>query len=231
MSTRSTRAERRRKERQRKQIRNILIFSGAALVVAAFFLFMSNRPVDDLADAPARNSPVAINEMTIGNPDAPVLVEAFEDFQCPSCLRFTEDFEPLILQNYVYTGVARLTFRYYPFIGAESFTASHAALCANEQGKFWEYHDILFANQLGENIGAYSSRRLEAMADKIGLDVDSWKACYDAEKYQAFIDSELADARNRGVQGTPTIFVNGQMLPSYDYQSVGFAIEQAATNQ
>ena len=207
-----------------------MIFSGIALIVAAFFLIMSNRPVDDLIDPEVRNSPVPVNEMTIGNPDAPVLIEVFEDFQCPSCLRFTEDFEPLILQNYVYTGVAKLTYRYYPFIGAESFNASNAALCANEQGKFWEFHDILFANQLGENIGAYSGKRLEAMADRIGLDVSTWKACYDAEKYESFITAELDDARNRGVQGTPTVFVNGEMLPSFDYQTVGFAIEQAATS-
>lgn len=230
MANKSSRAERRRQERQRKQILNILIFSGVALVVAAFFLYLSNRPVDDLIDPEVRNSPVPLTEMTIGDPNAPVLVEVFEDFQCPSCLRFTEDFEPLILQNYVYNGIARFTFRYYPFIGVESLNAASAAMCANEQGKFWDYHDVLFANQLGENIGAFSDRRLEAMADKVGLDVSSWSDCYDADKYETFLTEEIADGRARGVQGTPTVFVNGQMLNSFDYQTVGFAIEQAATN-
>lgn len=230
MASKNSRAERRRQERQRKQILNILVFTGIALVVAGFFLYMSNRPVDDLNDAPVRTSPVPINEMTIGNPDAPVLVEVFEDFQCPSCLRFTEDFEPLILQNYVYNGVARFTFRYYPFIGAESFTAANGAMCANEQGKFWEFHDILFANQLGENIGAFSGRRLEAMANKIGLDVDAWNDCADSERYETFLSEEIADGRARGVQGTPTVFVNGVMLSSFDYQTVGLAIQQAATS-
>ena len=228
MTDKITRSEKRRIERQRKQIRNIVFISGAALIVVAFFLIMSNRPVDDLVLPQARSFPVPVDGLTVGIPDAVVLVEAFEDFQCPSCLRFTEDFEPLIFQNYVYTGIARFTFRHYPFIGNESRSAANAAMCANEQGRFWDFHDLLFANQLGENIGAFSRRRLEAMADQMGLDMAAWQACFDDESYESLINADLEDARGRDVAGTPTIFVNGVMLDSFDYQTIAIAIEQAA---
>lgn len=228
MSFKASRAEQRRKERQRKQILNITLFGGASLLVAAIFILLSNRPVDDLVQPGARSFPVPTDGLTIGDPAAPVLVEVFEDFQCPSCLRFTEDFEPLILQNFVYNGVARLTFRNYPFIGNESLKAAHGALCANEQGRFWDYHDWLFANQLGENIGAFADKRLEAMAEQMGLDLPAWQECFNAERYEDAIQADLADGRDRGVTGTPTVFVNGVMLPSFDYATVGAAITAAA---
>ena len=196
MSQRLSRAERRRQERQRKQIRNIIIISGVALLVAAFFLWTSNRPLEDLNIPEARNSPVPMNGLTIGSPEAPVLVEAFEDFQCPSCLRFTEDIEPIIVQNYVNTGIARFQYRNFAFIGAESLAASQAAMCANDQGGFWAFHDTLYANQLGENIGAFSNRRLSAMAEQLGLDVDKWESCYNADTYQSFVLDEALNPFN-----------------------------------
>jgi len=227
MSSKTSRAERRRLERQRKRILNIAIIGGVGLIVAGFFLYLSSRPIE-LVVPEDRSFPVPVDGLTVGDPNAPVLVEAFEDFQCPSCLRFTEDIEPLLFQNYIYTGEARFTFRHNPFIGVESMNAANAAMCASEQGMFWEYHDIIFANQLGENIGAYTEARLRAMAEEIGLDVGAWQDCYDSEEYQGVIDADLAESRSRGVTGTPTVFVNGVMLQSFDYQSIAIAIEQAA---
>jgi protein-disulfide isomerase len=222
-----TKREQRRKERQRQQVRNILVIGGVALLAAAFFIWQAVRPVEITPITPkSLLSPV--EGLSIGFPDAPVLVEAFEDFQCPSCLDFTVNIEPLLLQNFVEPGIARLVYRNYPFIGPESFNAANAALCANEQGRFWDYHDILFANQLGENRGAFGERRLIAMAESLGLEVVQFEACLDAETYDDLVQADFAEGRERTVVGTPSIFVNGQILPDYEYTTIAEAILTAS---
>ncbi len=84
-------------------------------------------------------------------------------------------------------------------------------MCANEQGRFWDYHDMLFANWNGENQGAFADARLVAFADTLGLDMDAFNSCFDAQKYQDQVLSDTADGQALGVQGTPTLFVNDQM--------------------
>ncbi len=123
-------------------------------------------------------------------------------------------------------------FRFNPFLddrssGNESDQAANASLCANEQGYFWEYHDILFANQRGENIGAFSNRRLQAFAETLGLDMPAFNACFSANKYQDEILQDLALVRERSVTGTPTVFINGQVLPNFSYTTIQNAIEAA----
>lgn len=207
----------------------MIIVAGVSLVAAGFVLWLLLRPVDDLVEITPQSHPVPVDGLVIGHPDAPVLVEAFEDFQCPSCLQFTEQIEPLVLQNFVYAGTARFQFRHNPFIGPDSMRAANASMCANEQGRFWDFHDMLFANQLGENIGAFSDRRMEAMADLLGLDLETWTACYDSDAYESLIQADLDEARTRGVTGTPTIFVNGVKLESADYAGIAAAIAAAST--
>jgi len=231
MSTNQTRAERRRKERQRRRTLNLIIVAGASLIAAGFFLFIALRPVDDLVEITPKNHPVPAEGLTIGSPDAPVLVEAFEDFQCPACKQFTDDIEPLILQNFVYVGAARFQYRHNPFIGPDSLRAANASMCANEQGRFWDFHDMLFANQLGENSGAFSDRRMEAMAELLGLNVETWTDCFNAEEYETVIQADLAEAGTRSVTGTPTVFVNGVKLESFDYATIAAAIVAASTDQ
>jgi protein-disulfide isomerase len=228
MSTKLTNSERRRQERQRRRTLNIFIVAGGSLLIAAFILYLTLRPIDDLVEITSNNFPVPADGLTIGNPDALVLVEVFEDFQCPSCKQFSDDIKPRILQDFVFVGTARLQFRHNPFIGSDSTRAANAAMCANEQDRFWDYHDMLFANQLGENTGAFSGRRLEAMAELLGLDTETWSACYGAEDYEAAIQDDLDEARARGVTGTPTVFVNGLKLESADYGVIAAAIAAAA---
>ncbi|HUF39812.1 MAG TPA: thioredoxin domain-containing protein [Anaerolineales bacterium] len=227
MSSKITNAERRRVQRQRRRTLNIIIVAGISLIAAAFILILVLQPVDDLVPITPQTYPVPAEGLSIGNPDAPVLVEVFEDFQCPSCKQFSDAIKPQLLQTFVYNGIARLQFRHYPFIGADSLRAANATMCANEQGRFWDFHDIVFANQLAQNIGAYSDRRLEAMADQLGLDVAAWSACYDEDRYEVDIQADQADAGARGVTGTPTIFVNGGRVAQNDFTSIAAAINAA----
>ncbi len=130
-------------------------------------------------------------------------------------------------------------FHNYPFIdgpgagsGGESDQAANAAMCANEQGRFWEMHAILYANSQ-ENKGAFSNRRLQAMAQSIGLDMNAFNTCFNADKYEKEIQADFDLGQKMGVSGTPTAFVNGQQvgqpgkIPTYD--DIAQAVQQATT--
>ena len=225
-SSRETRRAKRQQQQRRQMIRNLLIIGGVVLLIAAGIIYASLRPIEDVVAITSRNLQNA-NGLTVGNPDAPVVVEVYEDFQCPVCRNFTETVEPLIIENYVNTGQALYIFRQYPFIGSESFAASNASMCANAQDRFWDYHDILYANQTGENIGAFSNKRLQAFAENLGLDMDSFNACFNKSTYDDQIKEDKAKGLAAQVSGTPTVFVNGRALPDFQYQTVQNAIESA----
>ncbi len=94
--------------------------------------------------------------------------------------------------------------------GRESRNAAQASECANEQGQFWLYHDYLFANVRGENVGSFRDPNLKAMAASAGLDTAQFNACYDSGKYASAVSADEGLGRSQGVTGTPTLFVNGQ---------------------
>lgn len=222
----------RRERMQRQQRRQRLIILGAITLVAALVVFalvwQQLRPVGEIIAVTPAALPNA-DGLSLGDPDAPVAIQIFEDFQCPACQRFTESTEPLIIENLVATGKARYEFHHYPFldgngVGAigESDQAANAAMCANEQEKFWEMHSTLFANWNGENQGAFSNRRLQGMAESLGLDMDAFNSCFSANQYEEEIQADFDLGQQMGVSGTPSVFVNGQrvgqprQVPSYE---------------
>ena len=210
-----------REERRRKEQRNKLLIIGAATVVALVLgailivpsLINANAPVGEIVQITPVAHPME-DGRALGPVDAKVTVDVFEDFQCIACKGFSETIEPLIIQNYVETGKIRYVFRHYPFLDdrssiKESDQAANASMCALEQGRFWDYHAILFAN-FGEGSGAYTDKRLEAYADSLGLDLAEFNACYNDERYNDDIQQDLADGTTLGVTGTPTVYVNGK---------------------
>lgn len=223
---RQTRKEKRRKARQRQQILTISIVTGLALIFAALLIYPSVRPIGEIVEITPIGRQNA-DGLAIGDANAPILIEIFEDFQCPACRSFTENIEPTVVANYVDTGLARLIYRQNPFIGRESFQAANASMCANEQGRFWDYHDILFANQTGENIGAFSDRRLQAFAESLNLDMELFNECFQRNKYENNINEDLALSRGYGIRGTPTVVVNGQPLSSFTLATIQTAVDEA----
>lgn len=215
VSKRQERREKMQREQRRQRLIIIgLIGLGALLLVVAVAL-PQLRPVDDIITVTPAALPQA-DGLSVGDPNAPVTIDVFEDFQCPACQFFTESIEPLVIENLVATGKARYVFHNYPFLdgngvgsSGESDQAANASMCANEQGNFWEMHSILYANWSGENQGAFNDRRLQAMAESIGLDADAFNACLDANKYEAEIQADFDLGEQMGVTGTPTVFVNG----------------------
>jgi protein-disulfide isomerase len=191
-----------------------MIVIGAALVVFAV-VFPQIRSVGEIVTV----TPAALpnpDGASLGDPDAAVVIEVFEDFQCIACKNFSQSIEPQIVENIVAAGKARYVFRNYPFIdgdGArnrgESDQAANAAMCAGEQGKFWEMKSTIFANWTGVNQGSLSDRRLQAMAETLGLDMGVFNDCFSGNKYVADIQADFDRGRQLGVSGTPTVFVNG----------------------
>ena len=167
------------------------------------------------AAAPARRAPEADNKIyTVkvnpndaikGNKSAPVTIVEFSDFQCPFCSRVNPTMDQI---QKTYGDKVRIVFKHNPLaFHKDAPLASQAALAAGEQGKFWEMHDMLFANQR-----ALKRADLEKYAGELGLNMDKFKSALDSGKYKAQIDADMAQAQSLGARGTPTFFVNGKKV-------------------
>ena len=205
-----------KRERQARiqQLGVIGIIVVGAVLVAFALIYPNLKPVGTVATANAHNRPM-VDDNAMGDPNAPIKIEEFSDFQCPYCARFHEETETQLTDTYVADGTVYFVYRSFgSFIGPESKAAAEAAYCAGDQNKYWEYHDILFANQTGENVGAFSDRRLEAFAETLSLDVDTFNSCLKGGTYADRVDQDYQDGTAAGVTGTPAFFltytVNGE---------------------
>jgi protein-disulfide isomerase len=142
-----------------------------------------------------------------GDINAPVTLIEFADFQCPFCGRFARQTAPIIDSEYIDTGKVNMVFKHLALRGSDSISTSIASQCAGDQGKFWEYHDVLFQNQGAENSGWASREKLKEFASDIGLDRASFDSCLDSDKYSKLIQDDIQLARALGLTGTPTFVV------------------------
>jgi len=147
-----------------------------------------------------------------GDPNAPVTMIEFGDFQCPFCGRFFTDTEPQIDEAYIQSGKVRFGYFNFAFLGPESQWAAEAAECAADQNKYWEYHNMLYSSQSGENQGAFNKDNLKKFAEELALDTSAFNECLDAGKYAQLIQDESSTASSIGVRSTPTFFINGQAV-------------------
>ncbi len=145
----------------------------------------------------------------LGDPNAPITLVEFGDYQCFFCNKYFHNTEQKLLENYVDTGKVKIIFKDFTIIGPDSITAAHAAHCADDQDLFWEYHDTLYNNWNGENNGWASSENLLRMAQDVGLDIDEFTDCMLNEIHTQIISASNADARTLGITGTPGFFVIG----------------------
>lgn len=148
---------------------------------------------------------------TLGDATAPVTLEVYSDFQCPYCGQFDRTALREIEDKYVKTGKVKVVFNHFILVGEESTRAAEASECANDQGKFWEYASTLFNNQAGENQGAFRDEKLYEWAQQLGLNMDQFKTCMDGHMHLAKIQSSTQNGSQRGINSTPTLFINGQM--------------------
>ncbi len=145
----------------------------------------------------------------LGDPNAPITLIEFGDYQCHFCNVHFHNTEHSLLENFIDTGKVKMIFKDFTIIGPDSINAAHGTHCANDQGKFWEYHDILYNNWTGENNGWASSDNLIRFAQEVELNVDQWSDCMIDERYSQIISNSNKDARDLGITGTPAFFVIG----------------------
>jgi protein-disulfide isomerase len=193
--------------------------SVAAAIEAQGNLIASTNP-PSLDDPNSRFTISADNDPSIGPDDAPIQIVEFSDFNCGFCKRFADNTLQPILK--AYGDKVRFTYRDFPILAESSLTAALAAQCANEQGKFWDYHNLLFSNQ-----GDFSRDTLIRMAGDMGVDTDVFASCLDDQKYMDDVVADYRDAQRIGIRGTPAFFINGRPISGAQaYQVFADIIEQ-----
>jgi len=203
------------------------------IVLLAFFAFRNTgvgttTPTGQVvADVPTAAkattlAPLAADDVVKGSAKAPVTVILYSDPSCPFCGAAAGENQqvidylrqrdpswvapvPKIIENYVNSGKVKLVFRYFPGHGTGE-NAMKVMLCANEQGKFWELHDEIFANQ--DKVEDLD--QVKTMARGLGIDITKIDTCLSSKKYDQKIAKDIASGTAAGVQGTPDSFVNGQ---------------------
>lgn len=208
--------EKRQKQLQQQRLSALLIVIGITIILIAIIALPSivnaSNPVVDITPIQSRTIPNA-NGAAMGNPNAPVKIIEYSDFQCPACQVFFFRVEPQFIEDYITTGIVYFEYRSMGlYIGQESFDSAIAAYCAGDQNKFWEYHDILFTNLTGENVGAFSPKRLQAFGKTIGLDMNVFKDCLSTLKYQERVNQDQNEGVKAGVKVTPTFLINGKIV-------------------
>ena len=153
---------------------------------------------------------------SLGNDNAKVTVVEFSDFQCPFCEQFESQTFPQVNDAYIKTGKIKLVYRHYPLttIHPNAEKAAEASECANEQGKFWDYHDLLFKNQSTWTALAApdAASSFTDLAGQLGLDTNQFSSCLSTDKYKQNVLNDISDGNKAGVDGTPTFFINGWRL-------------------
>lgn len=170
----------------------------ASLRAKASVVVLLSRPKVEVAADPARIR---------GNPDAPVTIVEFADYQCPYCRHVEATLRDILKK---YPGQVKLSYRDFPLpatMHPNAYIAAEASRCAEAQGKFWEYHDALFADQ-----SKLDRAGLEATASRLGLNTKAFDACLASGRFKTEIQQDFEAGRRAGVQGTPGFFINGEFI-------------------
>jgi protein-disulfide isomerase len=232
MSKRQEIRQRRQREKTRNRLLVIALVAAGALLVAFGFI----RPMILRTQATANATlvpvisitPKAINTQVdglhLGDPNAPVKIDVYEDFRCSACLTYTQNYEPQIIQTYIETGKVYYTFHSFIVIDGNdgtdaSYQSANAAMCAAEQGHFWDYHDTLYANQVTESASLFTDERLVIMAQNLNLDMTAFNQCFKAKRYAPEIQGDISQARSLNLTFTPSILVDGKLISSFDQLS------------
>ncbi|MCI0583422.1 MAG: DsbA family protein [Chloroflexi bacterium] len=231
-----TRRERRSLERRDRPIRDrsrastrrppkrpawqspFVLVSAAALVVAVAIIVLNQKPKPSdsggfLITPPLSYSADIVDGTSLGRADAPVVMEVYSDFQCPFCARLVEDMFPTLKSELVDAGVLRIVSRDIAIVGRgdpnESVELAAGGVCAARQDRYWQFHDFVFYNQGGENVGDHDEAFIAGVASRAGVDRTEWDTCMDDDTVRDAIRSETQSSLGRGINGTPTLVLNG----------------------
>jgi protein-disulfide isomerase len=231
--SRRKRAARSGDQRRRPRISWIAAATVAGLAVGGVFIVLSAIWLngEDTADStdqaavasghPCASGSVPVDGTICGQDSAPVTIAEYSDFLCPFCARVALNTVPQIEKEYVAAGKVRLEFKHFIVHGEAAALAAGAAECASEQDAFWEYHDLLFANQDSLDVAS-----LKTYAEEVGMDTGKFNACLDSQGYVDKLAADVAEARQRGVNATPTFFVGQtQVVGAQPYSEFKTTIE------
>lgn len=197
----------------------------AAIVIAGAIIYQpGSRP----ASSPKFSAASDVDDdAVLGSADAPVTIVIFGDYECPYCKKAADTAEAQIRKEYVETGKVKLVFRDYPLeFHASARPAAEAAQCALPQGKYWEYHDALFARQ-----SELATLDYVGLAKSLGLDEKAFKSCVDSGTYTNEIEKDRQAGLALNVEGTPASFINGTLVSgAYPYEAYKSVIEAALKN-
>jgi protein-disulfide isomerase len=174
-----------------------------------------------------------------GQDSAPVKIVELSDYQCPFCKRFVDLTEPQVESEYIQKGLVQLEFHNFAITAGnappdenEATLAAEAAECANDQDRYWEYHYKLYAEQAGENRGAFLPDRLKQFASDLGLDREKFDACLDSHKHIDLIVEERNQASDAGANGTPSFLIDGKLVVGFmSFDEFSQHIEAALAGQ
>jgi protein-disulfide isomerase len=247
-ATKKQAVEERRKKEQQKRLRLVLaILGGVVLLVLAVVAINSttNKSKASTLGEIVQITPVARPQAdgnNMGDPNAKVKIVEYSDFQCPYCKEFADQTLQSIVDAYITTGKVYYTSRSMGnFVsqnigsgGTESRDAAEAAYCAADQGKFWEYSEAAFANWKGEEVGSFSSQRLNDIAQSLGLDMNKFSSCMKSHTHRNQVNQDYSDGLAAGVNATPSFLINGKLvsgaLPFASFQQEIEAALAAAGN-
>ncbi len=205
-----------------------------AVVGASILAYLVSRKPEAPAATPLKIDPATAGPAQgylIGNPDAPVKIQEFADFECPACGRFATITEPDVRKRIIEPGLANLTYYDFPLPQhLNSQPASNAAACADDQGKFWPMHDQLFASQDQWNTQATDNPKPMFMsyAGRIGLDAKKFESCFDARTHQKRIEANFAEGERHKVNSTPTFVIGNQSYANaMSYDELKAAVDSA----
>ena len=207
--------------RRRRQLRR---WALPILLVMASLGGITYAVIAHKSTPPARPEAAPV----LGSSAAKVVLAEYGDFQCHACGAFARLYEPKIRKAYIDSGKVRLEWHDYAWYGPESNDAANAARCAGDQGKFWEYHDVLYHNQGGENSGTFSQDHLKEFARTIGLGNSAFDTCVNKGTHLGAVQADMLVVNSLGLTGTPSFFVNGQAVPGSP-QEIKAAIDAALT--
>lgn len=200
----------------------IVGISGAVVALAIVVLiFANNRNTASAIAAP--DVPTEwLDRTSMGNPDAAVVIETWEDFMCPGCKEWSRSVKPKVIEDYVKAGLVRMEFNQFPLQmhapGANM--AANASECAADQGAFWTYHDRLFQVQ-ERGQPAYQFERLVQYADELGLDRSEFSTCMTSQKYASDVADSVTRATANGLSSTPSVIINGRVMPDpFNYRAI-----------
>lgn len=149
----------------------------------------------------------------MGNSNAPITILEWGDYQCTFCYKFHQNTLDMIQDDFINTGKVKLVFKDFPLNGKNSLLAAEAAYCAEDQGKYWQYHDELYTNWGGEKTGWITRGSLENFANAVNLDLNEFNKCLDDHKYQNKVNAMYEFGKEIGIDATPSFLVfNGEKI-------------------